>query len=160
MERLPLIALRVLPVSVVSGAFGWKEVCPSNILTGAKPIVGWEKVSSSSGLFDFETFQLTDNVLAGLKKTDPLTDTSIFSFRSTVNSGGKSRFSQAQERCKTYPGDPGWPSEALWRLFNVLLDGALIKTVPEASLCFPSWGQYSADACEKLTANWNNSTLR
>jgi len=62
--------------------------------------------------------------------------------------------------CKTYPGEPDWPSDEMWRLLNDLLGGALIKTVPEASICYYDWGGGAGTLCQGLTDSWPNSTMR
>jgi hypothetical protein len=118
-----------------------------------------ERVDPAPGLFEFEKFQLTDNVLDKLSKYQ-LNELSAISFASLPQQLAARQSNDSFPKCKTYPGDAEWPSEATWRLFNVLLGDRLIKTVPEASLCYPEWGQYSAAACQALTAQWNNSTLR
>ncbi|KAK4442926.1 FAD binding domain-containing protein [Podospora aff. communis PSN243] len=118
-----------------------------------------ERVETNSGLFEFEKLQLTDNVLDKLSKFQ-LGELSAISFAQLPQHLATRQSNVTQPKCKNYPGDAEWPSDAAWRLFNILLGDRLIKTVPEASLCYPEWGQYSAAACEKLTAGWNNSTLR
>ncbi|KAK3996644.1 FAD binding domain-containing protein [Cladorrhinum sp. PSN332] len=105
---------------------------------------------AEAGLFEYETIQLTD---------EELTSTSAFGFARTSAKGIASNLKPLR-RCKTYPGDLGWPAEPIWDLFDYLLGGALIKTTPEASLCYPEWGRYSAAECQDLTRTWNNSTLR
>ena len=111
------------------------------------------------GLFDFEKLQLTDNVLAKLSEYQ-LDEQSAISFATLPQHLEVRQSNASRPKCKTYPGDADWPSEASWRLFDVLLGKRLIKTVPEAARCHPEWGQYSADVCQSLTAGWNNSTLR
>ncbi|KUJ17541.1 FAD-binding domain-containing protein [Mollisia scopiformis] len=60
--------------------------------------------------------------------------------------------------CKVFPGDALWPSDAQWALLNSTTDGALIKTIPLASPCYP--GPLSnTDQCSYLTANWANSSI-
>lgn len=111
-----------------------------------------EKVPGQ-GLFPFETLQLTDAVLSKLETSQALQNLPI-SF------GGKPKVGAAQA-CKAYPGEPGWPSDSVWRLFDLLLGGALIRTTPEAAICYPEWGgNYTASSCTGLTGSWNNSTLR
>ena len=112
-----------------------------------------KKVTDDKRLFDFETIQLTEGDLSIFGKSKAA-DTSLFSFPTTGDP------SKARARCKTYPGDLAWPTEPIWDLFDDLLGGTLIKTVPEASLCYPEWGRYSAAECQELTRSWNNSTLR
>ncbi|EHA45847.1 FAD binding domain-containing protein [Pyricularia oryzae 70-15] len=36
----------------------------------------------------------------------------------------------ATAACKIFPGDPGWPVESVWNVFNALLGNALIPTKP------------------------------
>ncbi|KAK1833982.1 FAD binding domain-containing protein [Podospora conica] len=112
-----------------------------------------QKITSDKHLFDFETLQLTDKALSAFSHSKAV-DTSVFGFHRTDTPA------KPQARCKTYPGDLAWPTEPIWDLFDDLLGGALIKTVPEASLCYPEWGRYSAAQCQELTRTWNNSTLR
>ncbi|KAK0658324.1 FAD binding domain-containing protein [Cercophora samala] len=113
------------------------------------------KVSNDAHLFPYEAIQLSDGDLKKILHSKSAS-TSLFDFgRTSTKAAHKPR-----ARCKTYPGDLTWPSEPIWNLFDDLLGGALIKTVPEASLCYPEWGRYSAVECEELTRSWNNSTLR
>lgn len=118
-----------------------------------------EKADASPTLFQFEGLQLTDGVLANLTSYN-LTDVELFAFKSDSSASVDRRAKTDSPQCKTYPGDPAWPSPRIWRLFDALLGGALIKTVPEASICYTDWGHYSASECESLTKTWNNSTLR
>ncbi|KAK4677478.1 hypothetical protein QC764_405020 [Podospora pseudoanserina] len=62
-------------------------------------------------------------------------------------------------RCKTFPGDPLWPSNSVWNLLNLTLGGALIKTVPLAAPCYSDWPQYDAAQCEYVKTNWNRPQL-
>ncbi|KAK5655061.1 hypothetical protein OQA88_5960 [Cercophora sp. LCS_1] len=116
-----------------------------------------EQVPNNNDLFDFETLQLTGDVLTELKSAG--VGNEVLSLFSPKTNPVK-RQAVPKAVCKTYPGDANWPSDTIWRLFDVLLGGTLIKTVPEASPCYPEWGQYSAEKCQSLTASWNNSTLR
>lgn len=111
-----------------------------------------ETVSNRADLFPFERVQLTDVVVADV-------DVSQFSFaRDGIRGPGEEK-----KKCKTYPGDKEWPTKTDWELFGELLGGdALIRTVPEAGICY-SWNgtvvENSSD-CEALTGAWGNSTLR
>lgn len=116
-----------------------------------------QKIPNDAGikLFEYETMQLKEDELTTVAHSRSV-DTSVFGFART----NADVASKPGTRCKTYPGDLAWPAEPIWDLFNDLLGGALIKTTPEASLCYPEWGRYSAAECEELTRTWNNSTLR
>ncbi|KAK4221912.1 FAD binding domain-containing protein [Podospora fimiseda] len=107
-------------------------------------------------LFNYETIQLTNNHLTKIHPKS-LNTTSLFSPRQ------QQQTPKPLQRCKTYPGDLLWPGKPIWDLFNLLLGkGSLIKTIPEASVCYPEWAgsRYSPAQCEELTKSWNNSTLR
>ncbi|KAM7194560.1 FAD binding domain containing protein [Naviculisporaceae sp. PSN 640] len=88
----------------------------------------------------------------------------LFSFGDYKHPHTKPQNTAVSKTCKTYPGDKDWPTERIWSLFNYLLgNGALIKTVPEAAICYPGWANqtaYSPSKCEGITSTWNNSTLR
>ena len=114
------------------------------------------EVISKPNLLDFEKLQLTDKVIAGLKD-QKISDLDLFSFGKPTPSKIKTG---QQPKCKTYPGDELWPTDGIWKLFDFLLGGSLIKTVPEASICYPEWGKYNAQQCASTTLTWNNSTLR
>ena len=118
-----------------------------------------ETVSTAEGLFGFEQLQLTDNVIANLSHYQ-LSDLELFSFPDGSSETEQRRAVKARAGCKTYPGDTAWPSVPIWRLFDVLLGGGLIKTVPEASPCYPEWGTYNPGKCQALTETWSNSSLR
>ncbi|KAK4158652.1 FAD binding domain-containing protein [Cladorrhinum sp. PSN259] len=124
----------------------------SNVTEGA----ALKKTTNDVRLFEYETIQLTDEQLISNARSKSV-DTSVFAFGRGTNAETASK---PRARCKTYPGDLAWPTEPIWDLFNDLLGGALIKTIPEASLCYPEWGRYSAAECQELTRSWNNSTLR
>jgi hypothetical protein len=64
------------------------------------------------------------------------------------------------KKCKTYPTDPEWPSLQQWQDFNTTLEGALIKTVPEASPCYSNGSADNSSECQSLSSTWGNSTLR
>jgi hypothetical protein len=114
-----------------------------------------QKVSSASDagapLFTYEQLQLTEQALSASTPNH----TALFTF--AKNSSLNTR---AHDECKVYPGDAAWPSRLVWTLFDELLGGALIKTVPLASVCYSSWSEYDADECTTITDNWTNSNLQ
>ncbi|AEO58370.1 hypothetical protein MYCTH_2305637 [Thermothelomyces thermophilus ATCC 42464] len=62
--------------------------------------------------------------------------------------------------CRVLPGDAAWPSSRDWAKLNKTLNGHLIATVPQASVCHKSpFGQYDAQACEELKSSWDISTI-
>ncbi|KAI1393360.1 FAD-binding domain-containing protein [Hypoxylon trugodes] len=56
--------------------------------------------------------------------------------------------------CRCSPSEPCWPTTADWESFNKTIGGALIKTTPPGSVCYPSEPNYSAEACEGVISNW------
>ncbi|KAL1845367.1 hypothetical protein VTK73DRAFT_619 [Phialemonium thermophilum] len=122
-----------------------KTVAPA-----AEP-VSPDATNASAPLLPAETVQLTDSVLANLTDLQ-LSNISLFSFDNGSAVAKRSLFSG----CKTYPGDLLWPSQIVWDVFNLLLGGALIKTVPFASPCYQDFHNYDAAKCAYLTNNWSN----
>ncbi|KAI9697553.1 MAG: hypothetical protein M1820_007752 [Bogoriella megaspora] len=58
--------------------------------------------------------------------------------------------------CKNIPGDAGWPSNTKWIQLNDTIDGRLIATIPQASVCHTSpYNNLNETECEALKANWD-----
>ncbi|KAF4219238.1 hypothetical protein CNMCM6805_006951 [Aspergillus fumigatiaffinis] len=49
---------------------------------------------------------------------------------------------------------PCWPSESEWTSLNETVSGRLIKTVPVASVCYPSEPAYNPETCQSVRSNW------
>ena len=93
------------------------------------------------GLFAFEKVQLTERVISQLSNQG-LVGLKQFSFEDFLANTNHS------QKCKTYPDDKEWPSEETWQQFNTLLGGALIRTVPEAAICYRN----GSVVCDMLAA--------
>ncbi|KAB8069122.1 hypothetical protein BDV29DRAFT_161738 [Aspergillus leporis] len=52
------------------------------------------------------------------------------------------------------PDMPCWPSDSEWRSLNRTVSGRLIKTVPVASVCYPSEPAYNPETCQSVRSNW------
>ncbi|KAJ3580014.1 hypothetical protein NPX13_g554 [Xylaria arbuscula] len=98
---------------------------------------------------------LTDNVLAQLSNQE-LTNISLFDFVDNVNSTEKDNRSLVTG-CKTYPGDKLWPVQAVWKVFDLLTGGALIKTIPVGAVCYTNNEHYDADKCQNILDHWTES---
>lgn len=61
------------------------------------------------------------------------------------------------ENCKLTPSDSHWPSENEWASFNASIGGALLKSAPVASSCWPGNPLNSPKTCEEVQAGWNSS---
>ncbi|KAI0420780.1 FAD binding domain-containing protein [Xylaria grammica] len=58
--------------------------------------------------------------------------------------------------CKVYPGAAAWPLEAEWTRLNSTIDGALLKPVPAAAVCYD--GPYkNTNQCNFLLRNTSSS---
>ena len=55
-------------------------------------------------------------------------------------------------RCRCFPGDTCWPSQADWARLNSSVDGRLIATVPLGRPCHDPY--YNAAECKALETNW------
>ncbi|KAI0476735.1 putative 6-hydroxy-D-nicotine oxidase [Xylaria cf. heliscus] len=98
---------------------------------------------------------LTDDILTQLA-SQKLSNVSLFDFADNVNVTGNDKRSLFPG-CKTYPGDLLWPLQAVWKTFNLLTGGALIKTVPIGAACYTNSEHYDADKCADILAHWNES---
>ncbi|KAH6619091.1 hypothetical protein B0J18DRAFT_370853 [Chaetomium sp. MPI-SDFR-AT-0129] len=49
--------------------------------------------------------------------------------------------------CKSFPGDPSWPTDTEWSRLNKTLQGALLQPLPPASVCYGSSPNFNADTC-------------
>ncbi|RYP14120.1 hypothetical protein DL767_010428 [Monosporascus sp. MG133] len=104
---------------------------------------------SGAPWFDYETVQLTDEVLRSIGQSEPVANYAhLFAFDSgpTLPSGA----------CRTFPGDAEWPSALEWDAFNALLGGALIPTVPLAAPCYGNWGVYDSARCAAVARNFRD----
>lgn len=57
------------------------------------------------------------------------------------------------------PGDFLYPPDFVWKVFNLLVGGSLIETVPLASPCYTNWNNYDAGKCSFINANWANNSF-
>jgi hypothetical protein len=63
----------------------------------------------------------------------------------------------AAGECRTFPGDPNWPTAHDWAVLNKTVSGRLIRTIPIGSVChIPN---YSSTACSAVQAEWHDPSL-
>lgn len=120
--------------------------------------VSSNSTSAGAPLFPAETLQLTDAVLANISFTIQ-TQTQLFAFGNNA-SGSANLTARGVKFCKVFPDDILWPSKRTWELLDMLLGGALVKTVPLAASCYSAWPEYDAAECEAVTSNWTNSYMQ
>ncbi|KAF9694659.1 hypothetical protein EKO04_007679 [Ascochyta lentis] len=110
-------------------------------------------------LFDAETVQLTDGVVAGLQNNPSVAKyASLFEFGDTNSpAAAHTRRARRAPRCKTMPGDALYPNKLVWGLTDQLLGGALESIVPIASPCYPNsaYNNYDAERCAYLVKNFD-----
>lgn len=111
---------------------------PRLSLLGCALLAASPAVNAAADLFEWEKVQLHESALAS--RSVPT--------RRAANAS-----------CKVFPGDAAWPSENQWAALNETLEGALIKSVPHASVCYEG-PYYDEAACTTITANWTNSYLQ
>lgn len=67
---------------------------------------------------------------------------------------------QARAACKAFPGDPSWPRDEVWGVFDQLLGGALIPTKPLGAPCYDSkWGARDDIECANIIKNSTNANF-
>ncbi|KAI0009197.1 FAD-binding domain-containing protein [Xylariaceae sp. FL0662B] len=90
-------------------------------------------------------------------ESEQLTDADIGNF-SAIAFGDKSTANRAYDEtaCKAYPGTAGWPLDSEWAQVNSSLEGALLKPVPAAAVCYD--GPFKDEAqCNFLLRNTSTS---
>lgn len=60
--------------------------------------------------------------------------------------------------CRCRPREDCWPSTRQWSALNKTIDGHLTAVRPAASVCHG--GEFNAEACETVTAQWKDSVWR
>lgn len=120
----------------------------ANYMSAAVQSVASDSTDAGIDYFEFETAQLTPEVIANLA-TKGVANVSLFDFAAP----GKP--SVPRPPCKAYPGTPEWPPEPLWSDFDSLVGGRLVKTVPLAAPCFSSWPEVKDDSrCAVVKSQW------
>lgn len=116
-----------------------------------------ETTAANGPLLESERAQLTDAVLDQIAKhpsVSPVIDFVAFERNETAV---KRNFTA----CKTFPGDALWPAQPSWDIFDELLDGALLPTVPIASPCYDSnWGPKDAIKCNDVVKKFTKFPLQ
>ncbi|GJC87857.1 FAD-linked oxidoreductase sor8 [Colletotrichum liriopes] len=149
--RALLFATAVMPLANFVGA--------QHIIVDGEIVAANEATVSPAGeefLFDSdipeEITRLTDAVLANLTQLE-LSNISLFTF---ADSQAAQKRAEPNNKCKTFPGDPLYPNELVWKVFDLLTGGALIKTIPLGAACYAG-EHYDAERCQYLLDNWSNS---
>jgi len=88
-----------------------------------------------------------------------LSDSEIGNFSAIAFGNQSATPSPPRPRCRTSPGDATWPSLPDWNRLNASLGGALIQTVPQGAVCYPSHPRYDDRMCTTMVqaAVWTAS---
>ncbi|KAF2016220.1 FAD/FMN-containing isoamyl alcohol oxidase-like protein MreA [Aaosphaeria arxii CBS 175.79] len=62
----------------------------------------------------------------------------------------------SKARCRVYPGDADWPSNAKWDRFNATLGGALIRGIPPSAACYQG-PYYNPTKCNEARRGLSSS---
>ena len=111
-------------------------------------------VLSGAPLQAAETLQLSDAVTSRIANDEATKEyAQYFAFdNSTIDNAARSLAT-----CKAFPGDLTWPINLVWDVFDALLGGALIPTIPIASSCYDTkWGKKDPTECASVASNFTN----
>lgn len=147
-SRLTSCVLLVVPFVV--------HIASASPLANIEP-AGFRVAAQSAAGAPFQTSEfvrLNDDVVARIaadEATKPVADHFTFD---TATANGPIGGAQT---CRTFPGDPSWPNQTTWEIFDALLGGALIPTVPIASSCYDTeWGKKDSAQCANIVGNFTN----
>ena len=131
-----------------------------SLLPDVEPAATFVPLTSAAGapLQEAEKLQLTNAVIERLTTDEVVSDyVEYFAFDDNSAASGERMRRAASASCKTFPGDPQWPNDTIWDIFNLLLGGSLIPTKPAAASCYDSkWGKKDAAKCAHVASNFTN----
>jgi hypothetical protein len=106
-------------------------------------------------LFPYEENSLTDDKLQQLIESNEVKEAApLFAFDHGTGVLDPDRLKSGA--CKAYPGDAQWPPQSTWDMFDRMLGGALIKTVPLAAPCYRNLGVYDPNKCQAVRDSFFN----
>ncbi|KAH7150198.1 hypothetical protein B0J13DRAFT_285323 [Dactylonectria estremocensis] len=145
--------MAILARAVVLASCLGSLVSAQTIIVHGRVVVANEENVAAASEASGDNLELTDSVLSNLTNLH-LTDIDLFKFGEDGESAFKRGLGFAS--CKTMPGDALWPGKVVWKVFNLLTGGALIRTVPFGAVCYQG-EHYDAEACSNILDNWTNS---
>lgn len=100
---------------------------------------------------------MTSDDIANLTELK-LSGISLFDFAGAASESANRR---AAPSCRAYPGSKDWPSHIVWKVFDLLVGGVLIKSVPLAAPCFNSWPEArDEETCAYIKEHWSESRFQ
>lgn len=109
-------------------------------------------------LQESETLQLSDAVVARISNEKSTKDFAEYcAFEDSIIENATLSRPSSPATCKKFPGDLTWPLKTVWDIFDALLGGALIPTVPSASSCYDTeWGKKDSAKCANVISNFTS----
>jgi hypothetical protein len=110
--------------------------------------------------FDWEQSSLTDTNIEQALASVSADARSLFKFASHNIASDPiletdSTFSGRE--CKVFPGDEDWPAEVSWSALKNVTNGALMKPLPQAHICYNnSLSGIDQSACDAMTKSWTD----
>ncbi|KAF6802682.1 FAD binding domain-containing protein [Colletotrichum musicola] len=153
---------RTVPSSSLALCLVWAvPVVVAGAITNIEPAVVTVAATKVAGapLQRAETLQLKDEVVDRIASNDVTADyASYFAFDNTTVVNKVTR--RATSACKAFPGDPDWPLDIIWDIFDALLGKALIPTKPLGAPCYDSeWGPRDETECANIVKNSTNASF-
>ena len=135
----------------------------ATLVASIAPAAATFSANSAAGadLFPAERIQLTEESLtaadAHLSDTDVL---ELFGFQNSTEGSFSTKRSKRSGSCKVFPGDWNYPSSTIWKVFDLILGGALEKTTPVAAPCYKNSGVYDEAKCADVSARFMTDKLQ
>jgi hypothetical protein len=159
--QFPLYAVFVVLIQFFGSSV--HAIAPSVSVQPMQPAATFVPSNSRSGayFFDYESIQLTDDVLERLRRSGELNDyVDFFDFENQRDGGNYALRQPKVHSCKVMPGDDLWPAFTTWDIFDQLLGESLIKTTPIAAPCYNSFGVHNQTACSYIAEHWTEEKLQ
>ena len=110
--------------------------------------------------FEWEQSFLTDATLEEALTSVSADARSLFQFAShniASDSVPETESTFNGRECKVFPGDEDWPADASWSALHDITNGALLKPLPQAHVCYnTSLAGADQSACDAMTKSWTD----
>ena len=110
--------------------------------------------------FGWEDLALTDATIEDALASVSTDARSFFQFASQNIASDSTLETESTfngRECKVFPGDEDWPADASWSALNDVTNGALLKPLPQAHVCYnTSLAGADQSACDAMTKSWTD----
>ncbi|KAH8838664.1 hypothetical protein MCOR29_005608 [Pyricularia oryzae] len=156
------MAIFISPFTILAICLLWAVSNAAYVaVADIKPAVAIFAETEAAGapLQSSEIRQLTDEVVDRIASDELTADHALYFAFEDVDAV-KAAGHHATAACKVFPGDPGWPVESVWNVFNALLGNALIPEKPRGAPCYDSqWGPRDESECANVITNLTNANF-